>query len=69
MDLKPSASMQALIMEIHSKDERLNMMLKKEVNMLFHDKIVSECNKSFLRVTNCAVDSTWTILASHNHFG
>lgn len=50
-------------MDIHSKDERLNMSVEKEgLDMLFHDKIVAER----LGVTNCAVDSTWTVLASHN---
>lgn len=60
-------TMQVLMMEIHSKDERLNMSVEKEgVDMLFHDKIVTECNESFLGVTSCAVDPTRTVLASHN---
>lgn len=59
--------MQFLMMEIHSKDERLNTSVEKEgVDRLFHDKIVTECNESFLGVTSCSVDPSRTVLASHN---
>lgn len=55
------------MVDIQSKDERLNMRVEKEgVDMLFHDEIVTEYNESFLGVTNCAFDSTWTVLASNN---